>query len=102
MKVSEKDVRYVADLAHLDLTPEETTRLVKDLGATLAYIDKLNEVDTSNVPPTAQVELPRAESLRADQTRPSLPREEALGNAAEAGVADGRPAFFKVPKVIER
>jgi len=102
MKVTEKDVRYIADLTHLDLTPEEGARLVKDLDATLAYIDKLNEVDTSNVPPTAQVELPRAEALRPDRARPSLPRKEALGNAAETGAVEGRPAFFRVPKVIER
>jgi aspartyl-tRNA(Asn)/glutamyl-tRNA(Gln) amidotransferase subunit C len=107
MKVTEKDVRHVAALAHLELTPEEGARLVKDLGATLAYIDKLNELDTANVPPTAQVELPRGETLRThplrnDQARPSLPRQEALGNAAETGAVDGQPAFFKVPKVIER
>ena len=54
MKVSEKDVLYVADLANLELTEAETSRMVKDLNATLDYIDRLNELDTSNAEPMAQ------------------------------------------------
>jgi aspartyl-tRNA(Asn)/glutamyl-tRNA(Gln) amidotransferase subunit C len=105
--VSEKDVSYVADLAHLDLTAEERARMLKDLNSILGYIDRLNQLDTSNVEPMAQVasrygerkdaEDGFAHAMRDDELRPCLPREEALRNAP---VSDG--VFFKVPKVIER
>ena len=99
--VSEKDVSYVADLAHLELTDEERIRMLKDLNSILGYIDRLNQLDTSNVEPMAQVASlygeRKDEVMRSDETRPSLPREEALRNAP---VSDG--TFFKVPKVIER
>ena len=55
MKVTEKDVSYVADLANLELTDQERQRMLKDLNSILDYIDRLNELDTSNVPPMAQV-----------------------------------------------
>ena len=55
MKVTEKDVLYVADLANLELTPEERARMVRDLNSILEYVDRLNELDTSGVPPMAQV-----------------------------------------------
>ena len=55
MKVSEKDVLYVADLANLELTAKERTRLAKDLNSILDYIDLLNELDPTDVPPMAQV-----------------------------------------------
>lgn len=108
MKISEKDVLYVADLANLELTEEERTRMVRDLSSVLDYIDRLNELDTANVPPMAQVSTqyggPEAEgsrdfkyAQREDVLRPSLPHDEALNNAPET---DGD--FFKVPKVIER
>jgi len=105
--VSEKDVSYVADLAHLELTDKERGRMLKDLNSILGYIDRLNELDTSNVEPMAQVASRYGERkgeagafasvMRSDAPRPSLPREEALRNAP---VSDG--TFFKVPKVIER
>ena len=103
--VTEKDVAYVAELANLELTPEERARMLRDLNSILGYIDRLNELDTSAVEPMAQVartgETPAdaafGRSLREDVPRPSLPREEALRNAPET---DG--VFFKVPKVIER
>jgi aspartyl-tRNA(Asn)/glutamyl-tRNA(Gln) amidotransferase subunit C len=98
--VTDKDVSYVADLAHLELTEEERPRMLKDLNSILGYIDSLNELDTTNVEPMAQV-VSRAEgfahAMRPDEPRPSLPHEEALRNAPES---DG--VFFKVPKVIER
>ena len=107
MKVTEKDVSYVAELANLELTAEERDRMVRDLNSILDYVDLLNELDTSDVPPMAQTadrmgvdpaEPGRfAYALSPDQLRPSLPHEEALRNAPES---DG--TFFKVPKVIER
>jgi aspartyl-tRNA(Asn)/glutamyl-tRNA(Gln) amidotransferase subunit C len=107
--VSEKDVSYVAELAHLELTDEERGRMLKDLNSILGYIDRLNQLDTSDVEPMAQVASRYGErknndeaggfafAMRSDEPRPSLPREEALRNAP---ASDG--TFFKVPKVIER
>jgi len=101
--VTEKDVSYVADLAHLELTQDERARLLKDLNSILGYIDRLNELDTSAVQPMAQVASLYGASrganggMRSDEPCPSLPHNEALRNAP---VTDG--IFFKVPKVIER
>jgi aspartyl-tRNA(Asn)/glutamyl-tRNA(Gln) amidotransferase subunit C len=105
MKVTEKDVAYVADLANLELTDQERQRLLKDLNSILDYIDRLNELDTSNVPPMAQVSTgfgqpdvkPNDATWREDSLAPSLPHADAMKNAPET---DGD--FFKVPKVIEK
>ena len=108
MKVTEKDVTYVADLANLELTDQERRRLLKDLNSILEYIDRLNELDTTNVPPMTQIsgKLSSAENpgnkksayaWREDVPAPCLPRAEALQNAP---ATDGE--FFKVPKVIEK
>jgi aspartyl-tRNA(Asn)/glutamyl-tRNA(Gln) amidotransferase subunit C len=108
MKVTDKDVTYVADLANLELTDLERQRMLKDLNSILDYIDRLNELDTTDVPPMAQVADQSNQSgaapggtvaypWREDTPRPSLPRVEALKNAPET---DGE--FFKVPKVIEK
>jgi aspartyl-tRNA(Asn)/glutamyl-tRNA(Gln) amidotransferase subunit C len=109
MKVTDKDVQYVEDLANLELTREERQRMVKDLNSILGYIDRLNELDTSNVEPMAQVSSRYgldatkqgserfSYALREDDVRPSLDHEAAMQNAPQT---DG--TFFKVPKVIER
>jgi aspartyl-tRNA(Asn)/glutamyl-tRNA(Gln) amidotransferase subunit C len=112
MKVTDKDVAYVADLANLDLTPDERTRMLRNLNSILDYMDRLNELDTSHVEPMAQVSNRSgvsestqgsarfAYAYRDDVVeglRPSLPHEEAMQNAPDT---DG--TFFKVPKVIER
>lgn len=111
MKVSEKDVAYVAQLANLELTPQERDGMSRDLNSILDYIDLLNELDTSNVPPMAQVstheyiDLAGAGNAGPDTgredifegLRPSLPQDAALANAPDS---DG--TFFRVPKVIER
>ena len=112
MKVTEKDVAYVADLAHLELTAQERQALMRDLNSILDYVGRLNELDTANVPPMAQV----SDRYGVDQAkqgserfryasredileglRKSLPQQIALENAPDS---DG--TFFKVPKVIER
>ncbi len=112
MKVTEKDVAYVADLGNLELTAEERPRMVRDLNSILGHIDSLNELDTTNVQPMAQV----SDRYGVDQSkqgserfayairedvhqglRKSLPHDVALANAPDS---DG--TFFKVPKVIER
>ena len=102
--VKEKDVSDVADLANLELTDEERARMLKDLNSILGYIDRLNELDTSNVEPMAQVASRygtstevEANAMRLDEPRASLPHDAALSNAPNS---DG--TFFKVPKVIER
>jgi|SRR5579871_271198 len=112
MKVSEQDVVYVAELANLELTPEERERMVRDLNSILEYMDRLNELDTSKVPPMAQVSdrygvddskqgSKRFAHANRDDIleglRKMLPRGEALVNAPDAD-----NDFFRVPKVIER
>jgi aspartyl-tRNA(Asn)/glutamyl-tRNA(Gln) amidotransferase subunit C len=108
MKVTEKDVAYVADLANLDLTEQERQRMLKDLNSILDYIERLNELDTSNVPPMTQISAGFRQSGtgsghtapiegREDVLIPCLPHADAMRNAPET---DG--AFFKVPKVIEK
>ena len=112
MKVTEKDVAYVADLANLDLTDEERSGMLRDLNSILDYVDRLNELDTADVPPMAQVsdrygvdEAKQGSERFAyasredvlEELRKSLPHEEALANAPDAD-----EDFFRVPKVIER
>ena len=112
MKVTDKDVASVADLANLELTEEERAGMLRDLNSILEYVDRLNELDTSDVPPMAQVsdrygvDEARQGSARfayasredvLEGLRKSLPHEEALANAPDAD-----DDFFRVPKVIER
>ena len=99
MKITEKEVRYVADLANLKLTEHEIGQLSKDLDEILTHIDTLNELDTSNVEPMAQVLYDAEESatLREDREREPLGNEAALANAPLTG-----SGYYKVPKVIER
>jgi aspartyl-tRNA(Asn)/glutamyl-tRNA(Gln) amidotransferase subunit C len=99
VKITEEQVRYVADLANLRLSEEEVRRFSNDLGQILAYMDKLNELDTSAVAPMAQVlyEAEETAVLREDRERPVLGAEAALANAPVGG-----GGFFKVPRVIER
>jgi aspartyl-tRNA(Asn)/glutamyl-tRNA(Gln) amidotransferase subunit C len=99
-EVSLEDVRRVAELASLELTPEEEPRMQRDLNSILEYVAQLSELDTADVPAMAQVGelLGEADpSLRADEERPCLDRALVTAQAPET---DGR--FFKVPKVIER
>ena len=112
MKVTDKDVSYVADLANLELSEDERKRMVRDLNSILGHVDSLAELDTKDVPPMAQVsdrfgidESKQGSERFAYSTRhdiheglrKSLPHDIALANAPET---DG--TFFKVPKVIER
>ena len=99
MKITEKDVRYVADLANLELAPEEKAQFLAQLDSILGYVEQLNELDTSNVEPMAQVlhEQSETETLREDTVEASFAAETALANAAEKSAG-----MFLVPKVIER
>ena len=99
LKITEQEVRRVADLANLALRDDEVARMAQDLDGILTHIDKLNELDTANVEPMAQVLFDAEETatLREDQERPTLTNAEAVGNAA---VTSG--GYYKVPRVIER
>jgi aspartyl-tRNA(Asn)/glutamyl-tRNA(Gln) amidotransferase subunit C len=112
MKVTDKDVAYVADLANLELTEDERARMLRDLNSILEYVERLSELETDKVPPMAQVsdrygvDESRQGSdrfayvMREDVKnglRESLPHEVAVKNAPDT---DG--TFFEVPKVIER
>jgi aspartyl-tRNA(Asn)/glutamyl-tRNA(Gln) amidotransferase subunit C len=99
VKITEKEVRYVADLANLKLTEAEVARFQADLDGILQHMDRLNEIDTSGVEPMAQVlfRAGPAATLRADEAAPPLGNQAALANAPQPG-----GGYFKVPKVIER
>ena len=112
MKVTEKDVAHVADLAYLELSDKERVILLRDLNSILDYVDRLNQLDTTEVPPMAQVsdrygiDQSKSGSERfayasrediLEGLRKSVPHDVALQNAPES---DG--TFFEVPKVIER
>jgi len=89
------DVKYVAHLARLSLTPAEEAKFGEQLGHILGYIKKLNELDVSQIEPTAHA-VPLVNVFRADEVRPSLTNEEALRNAPAQ--ANG---LFVVPKIVE-
>jgi len=95
MPAVEIDVKYVAHLARLSLTPEEDKKIGAQLGNILGYIEKLKEVDVSGVEPTAHA-FPLVNVTRRDEVRPSLDHEEALCNAPAQ--ANG---LFMVPKIVE-
>lgn len=97
--LTEKEVRYVADLANIKLTDPEVQGMVKQLGAILEHMEGLNAIDTGDIEPMRQVLFPAAETatLRADEPRPCLTNEEALANAVYPG-----QGYFRVPRVIER
>jgi aspartyl-tRNA(Asn)/glutamyl-tRNA(Gln) amidotransferase subunit C len=107
-EVTHEDVLRVAQLANLELTADEVPRMARDLSAILGHIAQLSELDTSTVPPMAQVAdvldpavglAPNSDgaALRSDEPRPSIDRKAVMAQAPET---DGR--FFKLPKVIER
>ena len=99
MKLSEAEVRYVADLAHLELSGAEVARMAHDLSGILEHMDKLNELDTSDVEPMAQVlyDAEETATMRDDVEGPTLDAATALANAPMSGAG-----HFKVPKVFER
>jgi aspartyl-tRNA(Asn)/glutamyl-tRNA(Gln) amidotransferase subunit C len=99
LPLTEKDVRYVADLANLNLTNKEIDRMVHDLGGILEQMDRLSEIDTEGVEPMAQVLFDAGDTatLRPDVERAPLGNDLAVTNAP---VTSG--GYFKVPKVIER
>ncbi len=95
MAAAEIDVKYVAHLARLKLTPDEEKKLGAQLGGILGYIEKLKALDVTGVEPTAHA-MPMTNVMRPDEVRPSLPQGEALRNAPAR--ANG---LFIVPKIVE-
>jgi aspartyl-tRNA(Asn)/glutamyl-tRNA(Gln) amidotransferase subunit C len=96
MSISVKDVEYVAKLAKLELTPEQKEEMVAQLSHIISYINTLNEVDTSDVPPTSHI-IRQKGALREDVVKPGLSQKQALLNApAKSG------GYFSVPKVIQK
>ena len=89
------DIKYVAHLARIALSPEEEKKLSTQLGNILGYIEKLKELDVTNVEPTAHA-VPMTNVVRPDEVRGSLPNEDALRNAPAK--ANG---LFMVPKIVE-
>jgi aspartyl-tRNA(Asn)/glutamyl-tRNA(Gln) amidotransferase subunit C len=105
LKISREDVMRVAELAHLELTAEEISAYQGQLDDILTYIEKLNEIDVTDVEPMTQV-LFNPSGDRATDAHPEL-REDILApcDAAEAILSQAQDAekpFFRVPKVIER
>jgi len=95
MASAQIDVKYVAHLARIALAPDEEKKLGAQLGHILGYIEKLGELDVSQVEPTAHA-VPMVNVTRPDETRPSLSHEDALRNAPQK--ADG---LFSVPQIVE-
>ncbi len=95
MAVKGMDIKYVAHLARLELTPEEEQKYAAQLAQVLGYIEKLNQLDVSQIEPTAHA-TPLVNVMRPDEVRASLPTDEALRNAPAQ--ANG---LFMVPKIVE-
>ena len=93
--MSDFDVKYVANLARISLSPAEEEKLGAQLNGILGYIEKLKELDVANVEPTAHA-VPLINVFRADEVRPSISNEDALRNAPAK--ANG---LFVVPKIVE-
>ena len=95
MKLSRLEVEYIAELAKLSLTDEETEKFRAQLSAILEYAEILQRLDTEAIPPTATV-LPLRNVMVADEVRPSFSREDVLANAPQA-----ENGYFKVRAILE-
>ena len=94
-RITREVVEHVAMLARLGLSEEEKAIFEEQLDRILAYAEKINELDTSDVEPTSHV-LPLKNVMREDKVRPSFSRDEIMMNAPEK-----ERGFFRVPKIIE-
>jgi aspartyl-tRNA(Asn)/glutamyl-tRNA(Gln) amidotransferase subunit C len=95
VRISKENIEHIASLARLSLTEEEKDLFGSQLSSILNYMEKLNELDTTDVEPTSHV-LPLSNVMRDDVPQPSIPREDTLLNAP-----DHTDKFFRVPKIIE-
>ena len=94
-KLTLPQVEHVALLARLELTPDEKTKLTEDLNVILGHFERLQELDTADVEPTSHA-IPMQNVFRADEVRPSLPRDRILAEAPDA-----REGYFVVPRIVE-
>jgi len=94
VSLSEKDVQYVAKLARLEVTDQETAKYTQQLANILGYVEQLNKLDTANVEPLTHP-LDVKNVFREDVVRPSLTQAEVLSNAPEP-----QSGHFKVPKIM--
>lgn len=97
MSLTHEQVAHIAELAKLKLSPEEIDRLTRQLSAILEYAERLNELDTAAIAPTASV-IPNQNVMRADLVRPSLSREQVLANAPDT---DAAREFLRVRAILE-
>jgi len=95
MRIKAEEIKYVANLARINLSEKETTLFSEQLNNILRYIEKLNQLDTKNVEPMSHA-LDMSNVFRQDAIKKSLDREDALKNAPSS-----KDGFFVVPKVIE-
>jgi aspartyl-tRNA(Asn)/glutamyl-tRNA(Gln) amidotransferase subunit C len=95
MALTVNEVRHIANLARLRLTPEEEGRYAEQLSAILEYAARLGEVDTSAIPPTATV-LPLRAPLRPDEVRPCPPHQRIMQNAPS-----DEEGMFRVPIILD-
>jgi len=98
MPITEADIKKIAALAHLEITEDELRTLAPQVASVVAYVEQLNELDTSAVEPAIGGLTPegeRTEAVREDRTRPSLGQQTALAEAP-----DPAHGHFRVPKVI--
>ena len=94
MRLTQKEVEYVADLARIQVSEAEKDRLSHQLSSILTYMEELNQVDTKGIIPMASV-VSQANVLREDEVCKSVPRNEAVGNAPST-----KDGMFQVPKII--
>ena len=94
MKITKEEIAHVAKLARLNLNEASITRFTKQVGDILAYMEKLNHLNTEGIPSTSYA-IGSANAFRADETTSSISTEAALSNAPEM-----ENEMFVVPKVI--
>jgi aspartyl-tRNA(Asn)/glutamyl-tRNA(Gln) amidotransferase subunit C len=98
MPITESDVEKVAQLAHMEITPDELKIFAPQMAEIVAYVEQLNELDTSNITPALGGLTPESEatdSAREDVVLPSLGQQKALAEAPDAAAG-----HFRVPKVL--
>lgn len=95
MAISREDVRHIAKLARLRFSDEGEAKMADEMGQILDYVDKLNELDTTGVPPMSHV-LDIHNVFRDDEVEQRIDHEDALRNAPDAD-----SDYFRVPKVID-
>ena len=95
MAISVEEVRRIASLSRLRFSEEKEEELAEQMSSILDYMEKLNELDTSGVPPMSHV-LDLKNVYREDEVETRISREEALSNAPDAD-----STYFRVPKVID-